>query len=330
MKKYVLVIHGGAGSILKTNMTSEKETAYLALLTKALAAGELILKKAGSAADAVEAAIRVMEDTPLFNAGRGAVFANDETIAHDASIMEGAKKAAGAVTGSTILRNPISAARLVMEQSSHVLLSGQGADEFGTQHGAEIVDPAYFKEEVRFRQLKKVQQEEGAVLDHDSDLGIKAVESSSIEFNYDGPIDLKKELGTVGAVALDHNGCLVAGTSTGGMTNKRYGRVGDSPLIGAGTYADNNTCAVSCTGHGEYFMRWCVAYDLAARMEYLSEDLIGAGNFIIHEKLAVAGGKGGLIAVDALGNYTMPFNTPGMYRGVATSDGVHEVAMYKD
>lgn len=327
MGNYVLVIHGGAGAISKKYMTPEKEAAYNAKLDEALKAGEDILKNGGSASDAVEAAILVMEDSPLFNAGKGAVFTNDETNEMDASFMDGETKEAGAVAGSTKIRNPISAARKVMEKSPHVLLTGDGANEFAKKEGLEMVDTSYFRDENRFRQLKKVQKKEGAVLDHDGEQGYMEVDSSSIEFNL---IDLNKELGTVGAVALDMDGNLAAGTSTGGMTNKRYGRVGDSPIIGAGTYADNDYCAVSCTGHGEYFMRYLIAYDIIALMKYTGVSLEEATNQVIHKTLQDAGGTGGLIAVDKDGNIAMPFNTKGMYRGSVNSKGEKQILIYKN
>jgi beta-aspartyl-peptidase (threonine type) len=326
-EKYVLVIHGGAGAIQKKFMTPEKEAAYETRLQAALDAGEEILKNGGTATDAVEAAINVMEDSPLFNAGKGAVFTNAETNEMDASFMDGNTMEAGAVAGVTTVKNPISAARAVLEKSNHVLLSGEGADEFAKKEGLEIVDPSYFRDENRLQQLKKVQEREEAVLDHDGDQGMLEDDSSSIEFNL---IDLNKKLGTVGAVALDQYGNLAAGTSTGGMTNKRYGRIGDSPLIGAGTYADNRYCAVSSTGHGEYFIRYVVAYDIIAIMKYKGVSLLEASNQVIHGTLSEAGGTGGVICVDKDGNIAMPFNTSGMYRGFVTSEGQTAIMIYNE
>ena len=327
---YVIVIHGGAGAIRKKNMTPELEAAYQERLNAALDAGSAILAEGGSSVDAVQAAIMVMEDSPLFNAGKGAVFTNAERNEMDASIMDGATREAGAVAGVTTVKNPITAAHLVMDQSVHVMLSGDGADEYAKKKGLEIVDPSYFHHDQRFKQLKKVQDREKTQLDHDDDQGDVEVPSSDIEFKIDSDIDLNKKYGTVGAVALDKHGNLAAATSTGGMTNKRYGRIGDSPIIGAGTFADNETCAVSCTGHGEFFMRWVVAYDVAAMMSYGNKTLNEAANHIVYEKLEAVDGRGGLIAVDKDGNIAMPFNTAGMYRGYVKSDGAREVLIYKD
>lgn len=327
MGKYVLVIHGGAGAISKKHMTPEKEAAYRAKLEEALAAGEEILANGGKATDAVEAAIMVMEDSPLFNAGKGAVFTNDERNEMDASFMDGETLNAGAVSGVTTVKNPIQAARMVMEKSVHVMLSGNGANEFAKKMGLEMVDTSYFRDENRYQQLKKVQERENAVLDHDGEQGSIEVPSSDVEFNL---IDLNKKYGTVGAVALDQQGNLAAGTSTGGMTNKRYGRVGDSPIIGSGTYADNATCAVSCTGHGEFFMRYVVAYDVVALMRYQKISLEEAAKKVIHETLEKVDGRGGLIAVDGQGNIAMPFNTSGMYRGYVKSSGEKAVLIYEE
>jgi beta-aspartyl-peptidase (threonine type) len=324
-EKVVLVIHGGAGTILKKNMTPEKELAYQEKLTEALTTGYEVIKAGGTSTLAVQAAINVMEDSPLFNAGKGAVYTNKETQEMDASIMEGASKNAGAVAGVGTIKNPINAAIAVMNKSEHVLLCGKGAEEFAEKNEIEIVDPSYFKSDVRLKQLKRVQEQEKTVLDHDGDQG--SVDSSEVEFNVDYIED--KKFGTVGAVALDQSGNLAAGTSTGGMTNKRYNRVGDSPIIGAGTYADNATCGVSCTGHGEYFIRNVVAYDLSALMAYKGMSVSEAGDEVILKQDKI-GGKGGLIALDANGNCTMPFNTEGMYRGYVTASGKMVIAIYND
>jgi len=308
-QEYALAIHGGAGTILKKNMTPEKEAAYIAKLNEALDAGEAILKKGGSSQDAVCAAIMVMEDSPLFNAGKGAVFNNAGKNELDASFMEGKKMNAGAVGGLTNVKNPILAARAVMSNSEHVLLTSVGAEQFAKEQGIEIVDPKYFYTERRWESLKRARAEEKVELSED--------EAGN------------KKMGTVGCVALDKNGNLTAGTSTGGMTNKKYNRFGDVPIIGAGTYANNETCAVSCTGHGEYFIRWAVAHDISAMMEYKNVDLETAGNAVINEKLVKVGGSGGAVCVDKNGNVSMPFNSKGMYRGFIKANGEREVLIYE-
>lgn len=284
--KTILVIHGGAGTILKKNMTPEKEAAYTAKLTEALEAEYAILKSGGTSVDAVQAAIHVMEDSPLFNAGKGAVYTNAETQEMDASIMRGSDKQAGAVAGVSTIKNPINAAIAVMDHSEHVLLSGTGAEEFAASQSVEIVDSSYFKSDVRMKQLQRVKDQEKSVLDHDGDRG--EFDGSENEFNVDYIED--KKFGTVGAVALDSSGTLAAGTSTGGMTNKRYHRIGDSPIIGAGTYA-NEYAGISCTGHGEFFIRNVVAYDVCALMEYAKMTVEEAGQKVI-EKQTEIGGKG--------------------------------------
>ncbi|MFQ5335687.1 MAG: isoaspartyl peptidase/L-asparaginase family protein, partial [Flavobacteriales bacterium] len=304
---FALVIHGGAGTILKKNMTQEKEKQYEEKLLDALNAGYDILKNGGSSVECVEAVIRVMEDSPLFNAGKGSVFTSAGKNEMDASIMEGSTLNAGSVAGVTRVKNPISAARKVMEESPHVMLAGRGADAFAKNQGLEMAEPSYFYNEIRHRQWLKVKEAES------EDGGYNQPDSSEIEFNIN--IEDDKQYGTVGAVALDRFGDIAAGTSTGGMTNKRWGRVGDSPIIAAGTYADNKTCGVSCTGHGEYFIRAAVAYDVSARMKYMHVGVKEAAFQIIHGTLEEIGGKGGLIALDAQGNLAMEFNTSGMYRG---------------
>lgn len=319
----VLVIHGGAGTILKKNMTSEKEEAYKAKLKEALKAGYEVIKEGESSTEAVQAAIHVMEDSPLFNAGKGAVYTNSETQEMDASIMEGKTKNAGAVAGVQTIRNPIDGAVAVMNKSEHVMLTGEGAEEFAGKNGVIIVDKGYFRSEIRLKQLRRVKEKEQTILDHDGDRG--EVDSSETEFNIDYIED--KKFGTVGAVALDSEGNISAGTSTGGMTNKRYNRVGDSPVIGAGTYADNVTCGVSCTGHGEYFIRNVVAYDVIALMNYSKLSLEEATKEVIRKQTEF-GGKGGVIALDKNGNVAMPFNTAGMYRGYVRKDGSIEVFIY--
>lgn len=323
-QKTAIVIHGGAGTLKRENMTAELQHEYEHVLTSALREGHRILEAGGSALEAVIGAVIVLEDSPLFNAGRGSVFTHDETIEMDAAVMCGDTGLAGAVTRITTIKNPITAARAVMERSQHVLLSGEGAEELAHIAGCEIVDPSYFVVLLRRAQLKQIQEREQTMLDHDGGNG--AASSSAIEFSLGSTLDEK--FGTVGAVALDLQGNLAAGTSTGGMTNKRYGRIGDSAIIGAGTYADNSTCAISCTGHGEFFMRHVVAYDVAALMAYKGLSLEQAARHVIHEKLLAVNGRGGLIGLDRAGNITMPFNTPGMYRGSIGIDGALSVAIF--
>ena len=322
--KVVLVIHGGAGTILKKNMTEEKEQAYEAKLKEALLAGYEALQAGKTSVEAVQAAIHVMEDSPLFNAGKGAVYTNAETQEMDASIMRGHDKQAGAVAGVSTIKNPIDAAIAVMEKSDHVMLSGAGAEAFAEKQRVTIVDTSYFKSDVRLKQLKRVQEHENSVLDHDGD-DRGEFDGSENEFNVDYIED--KKFGTVGAVALDSAGNLAAGTSTGGMTNKRYNRIGDSPIIGAGTYA-NQLVGVSCTGHGEFFIRNVVAYDVAALMEYSGMTLEEATEKVIAKQTEI-GGKGGLIALDKDGNVSLPFNTAGMYRGFITESGEITIEIYE-
>ncbi|HYG51088.1 MAG TPA: isoaspartyl peptidase/L-asparaginase [Flavobacteriales bacterium] len=323
---FVLVIHGGAGTILKKNMNAEKEEAYKQELTKALQAGYDVLKSGGAAMDAVQAAIMIMEDSPLFNAGKGSVYTGEETVEMDAAVMDGKTLNAGSVAGVKTIRNPITAARAVMEKSKHVMMVGKGAEQFAGQNGIVIVDTSYFHDDNRLRQLRKAKEEERLETEKNKDKGSVDDTLKTDAFYFLNP---DKKFGTVGAVALDQNGNLAAGTSTGGMTNKKFGRVGDSPVIGAGTYANNKTCAVSCTGHGEYFIRNVVAHDVSAMMEYGKLTLEKAANKIIHEKLVKQGGSGGLIALDKKGNFSMPFNTEGMYRGYVKADGKIEVLIYK-
>jgi L-asparaginase / beta-aspartyl-peptidase len=311
--RIMLVMHGGAGAILRKNMSPEVEQQYRAILEQALRTGHAILKKGGSSLDAVEQSIRVLEDSPLFNAGKGSVFTHEGRNEMDASIMEGRTKKAGAVAGVTIIKNPISAARAVMEKSAHVMMAGKGAELFATKVGLEIVDPSYFWTEKRWKQLQQELMKEN---------GQAALQPS--------PAVQEKKFGTVGAVALDRNGDLAAGTSTGGMTNKQFGRIGDSPVIGAGTYADNESCAVSGTGHGEFFIRWTVASDIAALMKYKGWSVQQAAGEVINKKLKAVGGEGGVIALDRNGNFTMPFNSDGMYRGYIAEDGEPHVLIYKE
>jgi L-asparaginase / beta-aspartyl-peptidase len=326
--KITLVIHGGAGTITRQNMTPEKEKAYKETLTKALQVGYSILKKGGTSLDAVEATVRVMEDSPLFNAGKGAVFTHEGKNEMDAAIMNGQTLEAGAVASVTTIKNPITLARRVMDSSPHVIMIGRGAEEFAKTKGVEIVNPSYFYTETRWQGLQKALKEDKMELDHaDSlkkEIKPKKVGQQSLIF------DEGKKYGTVGACALDQFGNLAAATSTGGMTNKRYGRVGDAPIIGSGTYANNATCAVSATGHGEFFIRSVVAYDVSALMEYKNLSLKEAADEVVMKKLVKIKGEGGIIALDRNGNVAMPFNSEGMYRGFVKADGKIEVAIYKD
>lgn len=309
MKNFSLAIHGGAGTLLRGQMTPAKEQEYTAALQHALDAGHDILSKAGSALDAVEAAVRMLEDCPLFNAGRGSVFTADGTHQMDASIMEGRTRNAGAVSLITGIRNPISLARDVMEKSNHVFLAGDGAMHFAKTLGYTLEEPSYFHNDLRHKQWLDLRDSEAFQLDHSDKKDSK--------------------FGTVGAVACDVHGNLAAATSTGGMTNKKWGRVGDSPMIGAGTYANNATCAISCTGSGEFFIRGVVAYDVSCLMEYRGLSVADAAQEVIQNRVLQLGGDGGLIAVDAQGNIAMPFNTEGMYRGFVTSAGKTEIAIYR-
>ncbi|CTW34646.1 isoaspartyl peptidase/L-asparaginase family protein [Escherichia coli] len=312
-----LVIHGGAGTIVKSTITPQQEAEYKAKLDEALQAGYKVLESGGtSCLDAVQRAINVMEDSPLFNAGKGAVFTHDGRNELDASIMDGKTLAAGAVAGVTTIKKPINAAYTVMTRSPHVLMVSNGAEVFLKKEGLETVDPAYFRTEHRWKQLQKAIEKEQVVLDHDG----------KTAYTYD-PLMYDYKFGTVGAVALDKAGNLAAGTSTGGMTNKRYGRVGDSPLIGAGTYADNNTVAVSATGSGEKFIRTATAYNIASQVKYNKTPLATAANNALDEVKAIDG-SGGVIVLDAKGDYTMAFNTAGMYRGAIGNDGKKEIAVF--
>lgn len=313
---YVLAIHGGAGTIVKKNMSDSLERAYVAELTKSLKTGYAVLQSGGSSVDAVSAAIQIMEDSPLFNAGKGAVFNHDGVNEMDASIMDGATLKAGAIAGVHSIRNPITAAKAVMEQSEHVMMVGKGAEEFAASKGIVLVDPAYFWTQPRWDALQRIlkRDAEATALDHD--------DKQSNRKKY-----IDEKFGTVGCVALDQQGHLAAGTSTGGMTNKKYGRVGDSPIIGAGNYA-NDQVAISCTGWGEFYIRTVAAYDVAAKVAYAHLPIAQAAKEVIG-KIEALGGDGGMIVLDKKGEVTMPFNTEGMYRGTITADGSVEVSIYK-
>ncbi len=302
-----IAIHGGAGTMLRENMTPEQEAAYHDKLQEALQAGYDVLEQGGKSIDAVQAAIVIMEDSPLFNAGKGAVFTHAGINEMDASIMDGETLDAGAVAGVSTVKNPIRLAAAVKDHSPHVMLSGSGAEAFAAANDIEIVDAEYFKTERRLRQLEEALNRE----------------SSTTQLTVD------QKFGTVGAVALDQFGNLAAATSTGGMTNKRYGRIGDAPVIGAGTYADNASCAISATGHGEFFIRAAVAHDICARSAYLGVSLQEAADAVIMEKLVDMGGSGGIVGLDPHGNVVFSFNTPGMYRGYMGADGNPETFIYK-
>lgn len=310
MSNYTLVIHGGAGTISKSNITTEEELAYTAALEKALEAGFSLLKNNGTALDAVRAAVVSMEDCVLFNAGKGSVFGKDGSQEMDASIMDGGTLMAGSVAAVRNIRNPVELAYTIMTGSQHVMLNGRGAYEFAVQQGLAIEPDDYFFSQFRYDQWKEMQGTDSTALDHN--------------------VKIKdKKFGTVGAVALDMNGNIAAATSTGGMTNKQFGRIGDSPIIGAGTYANNKTCAISCTGHGEPFIRAVTAYDVSCLMEYKGLSLQEAMHVVVHDKLLRIEGEGGMIGVDAKGNAAMVFNSEGMYRGIMNAEGKKEMLIYK-
>src|SRR3990167_2080661 len=308
-----IVIHGGAGALEPGRYTPSEEEAYKAKLSEALDAGYAVLEKGGMALDAVEAAILIMEDSPLFNAGKGAVFTHDGKNELDVAIMDGRTKAAGAATGLTLFRSPIRLARAIMEKSPHVMMVGEGAEEFAKTQGLDFVKPSYFRTETRRRQYKDALKAEKDAAEAKKESGL--------------PHDFK--YGTVGAVALDHEGNLAAGTSTGGMTLKRYGRVGDAPIIGAGTYADNNSCAVSATGWGEYFIRLTIARDICAQVEYAGKTVAEATTDVIHNRLQKSGGDGGVIVLAPNGDFVLDFNSAGMFRGVKQGKR-KEIAIYRD
>lgn len=315
MEKYRIVIHGGAGTIRKSDMTPALEKAYHEGLKEALSAGKAILEQGGEAVDAVTEAVKVLENNPLFNAGLGAVFTHAGTHELDASIMDGRDKTAGAVAAVKHVKNPILLAKTILHHSSHVLMLGEGAEAFAQLHGLERVENDYFATDFRRAQWEKIRHLDKVQLDHVAD-------------------SKSSKRGTVGAVAMDKMGNLAAATSTGGMTNKKFGRVGDTAIIGAGTYADNAVCAISATGWGEFFIRGVVAYDIAARMMYKNESIQTASDAVIMHKLSQLSpidgeyGDGGIIGIDARGNIVMPFNTEGMYRGYLTEEGECETFIY--
>ncbi len=308
MKKFAIALHGGAGTILRSAMTPEKEAAYTAALQAALNIGYAILENGGSALEAVEQTVVSLEDCPLFNAGRGSVFTADGKHEMDASIMDGLTRDAGAVSMISGVRNPITLARLVMAESGHVMLAGEGAMDFARSMKVPFEPESYFHDDFRWNQWQEMRGSDGFQLDHSA--------------------KKDEKFGTVGAVALDQHGNIAAATSTGGMTNKKFGRIGDSPIIGAGTYAHNKTCAVSCTGSGEFFIRGVVAYDVSCLMEYKGLSLQAACDEVVQRRLMEIGGDGGLVALDAAGNIALVFNTEGMYRACRDSGGRNEVAIY--
>jgi beta-aspartyl-peptidase (threonine type) len=316
MQKISLAIHGGAGTILKEDMTPELEKAYLEGLNESLNAGYAVLEEGGSSTNAVKAALVILEDNMLFNAGRGSVFTKKGVQEMDAAIMEGKSLAAGAVAGIRNVRNPIELAMEVMRNSNHVFLSGKGANDFAIKQGIKLEPDEYFFSQFRYDQWKLMRDSDNYSLDH--------THQQLEELMRD------KKFGTVGAVACDSEGNIAAATSTGGMTNKKYGRIGDSPIIGIGTYANNQTCAISCTGHGEPFIRAVAAHDVSCLMEYKGMSLQEAMNEVVNVKLPLLDGEGGMIGVDAAGNIALLFNSAGMYRGARNSDGLSLVSIYKD
>ncbi|MFP4844214.1 isoaspartyl peptidase/L-asparaginase family protein [Winogradskyella sp. PE311] len=309
MQTFSIVIHGGAGTLVKGLMTKKLEAEYKEALKVAREAGFDVLKNGGSSIDAVETSVKLLENSPLFNAGKGSVFTAEGTHEMDAAIMEGKHLEAGAVSLVTGIKNPVSLARDVMEKSYHVFLAGEGAMKFAKEQNYTLENSDYFYDEVRYKQWQGIKDSDSFQLDH----------------------SVKKDgkFGTVGAVACDQNGNIAAATSTGGMTNKKWGRVGDSPMIGVGNYANNKTCAVSCTGSGEFFIRGVVAYDVSCLMEYKGLSLEDAANEVINKRILEIKGDGGLIGVDAKGHITMPFNTEGMYRAYKTSEGKEDILIYK-
>lgn len=314
MSNFTIAIHGGAGTILKEDMTPELEQAYLDGLQQALNISYAVLEQGGTAVNAVKAALVILEDNVLFNAGRGAVFTKKGVQEMDAAIMDGSDLSAGAVAGVRSVRNPIELAAEVMRNSNHVFLSGKGANDFAIKQGVKLEPDEYFFSQFRYDQWKAIRDSDNYSLDHTN--------------HHLEELLKDKKFGTVGAVACDINGNIAAATSTGGMTNKKYGRIGDSPMIGAGTYANNKTCGISCTGHGEMFIRCVAAYDVSCLMEYKGLSLEEAMKKVVHEKLIAINGEGGMIGVDAHGNSALIFNSAGMYRGVKNNKGVNMVAIF--
>jgi beta-aspartyl-peptidase (threonine type) len=335
MTVYKILVHGGAGTIRKKDMSAELEAAYKQGLEAALNAGYQVLEKGGTALDATRAAVVSLEDNLLFNAGRGSVFGKDGSQEMDASIMDGKTLMAGAVSAIRNIKNPVELAYAIMTQSPHVMLSGKGAFEFAKLQGLAIEPDEYFFSDFRYQQWKQVQGSDVFALDHNVKLqgeswADKQIPGDQTSFTkkLSGTSENKK-FGTVGAVAVDREGNIAAATSTGGMTNKQWGRIGDSPIIGAGNYANNKTCAISCTGHGEPFIRAVTAYDVSCLMEYKGLSLEEAMHVVVHEKLLKLDGEGGMIGIDAKGNAAMMFNSEGMYRGIKDGNGTFQVAIYR-
>ena len=316
---FAIAIHGGAGTIQKDHFTPEKEAAYRAKLKESVEAGYTVLEQGGTSLDAVTAAINILENSPFFNAGKGAVYTHDETHEMDASIMDGKNRQAGAVAGVKQIENPINLARLVMDESVHVMLSGAGAETFAQSQGVKLVDNKIFDTDHRYKSLQRAKAKMKKAKQQNKDY-------QAAHF----ALNTEYIVGTVGAVALDKFGNIAAGTSTGGMTNKRYGRIGDSPVIGAGTFADNASCAVSATGHGEFFIRYNVAADICARVQYQGKSIEQAGKEVIHDVLMPVGGTGGVIIINTKGNISLPFNTKGMYRASKSTSQVTYVGIFKD
>ena len=316
MSKFSITIHGGSGTILKEEMSPENEKGHLDGLRKALLAGYSVLEKGGSAMEAIQTTLVILEDDILFNAGKGSVYTKEGLQEMDAAIMDGSSLNAGAIAGVRNVRNPVLLAAEVLHHSNHVFLSGKGAYDFAKQQGLRIEPDDYFFSQFRYDQWRSIKDTDDYALDHSAR-------------NIDDLV-VDKKMGTVGAAACDRYGNIAAGTSTGGMTNKKFGRIGDSPLIGIGTYANNTTCAISCTGHGEIFIQAVAAYDVSCLMEYKGLTLQEAMDIVVNDKLVKMGGEGGMIGVDAYGNYAMKFNTPGMYRGGKDSEGSEEVKIYRD
>ncbi|WP_076409726.1 isoaspartyl peptidase/L-asparaginase family protein [Shewanella sp. UCD-KL12] len=318
-KPFSIAIHGGAGTIKPSNFTPEKEQAYREKLKEAVDAGYVVLNKGGSSLEAVTKAINVLENSPYFNAGKGAVYTHNGEHEMDASIMDGKTMNAGAVSGVKHIKNPIDLARLVMDKSVHVMLYGEGAEEFALAQGVTLVANESFDTPHRYEALQRAKEKMQQAKEQNKDY--LAAHSE---------LDTEYKVGTVGAVALDKQGNITAGTSTGGMTNKRFGRIGDSPIIGAGTYAENGVCGVSATGHGEYFIRYQVAGDICAKVKYQSKSIIQAADEVINQRLITAGGTGGVIAIDQRGNIATPFNTEGMYRATRKSGEEAQVMIWRD
>lgn len=315
MQKFTITIHGGAGTILKQDLTPQLEQLYLSGLQQAQDAGFAILENGGTALNAVVAAVVSLENNILFNAGKGSVFTKNGEHEMDAAVMEGKNLFAGAVAGVKNIANPVELALAVMQQSNHVFLSGQGAVEFAKQQNIKMMPDEYFYSQFRYHQWQAVSNSDTYMLDHNINIAATILKD--------------KKFGTVGAAACDKHGNIAAATSTGGMTNKQYNRIGDTPVIGSGTYANNNTCAISCTGHGEMFLRAVAAYDVSCLMEYKNLSLTDAMQIVVNEKLMKINGEGGMVGVDNTGNFAMIFNSEGMYRGVKSSDGTNETAIYR-